>query len=75
MKNENYILFPEPPYVNANPVQNYSQWFKILDARQLMEQKKMLVTLEPELGEDFWVDVSVRHPEKGLIRRMFVSEH
>ena len=35
----------------------------------------MLVTSEPELGEDFCVFVSVRHPEKGLIRRMFVSEH
>ena len=40
-----------------------------------MEQKKMLVTSEPELGEDFCVDVSVWHPEKSLIRRIFVSEH
>ena len=35
----------------------------------------MFVTSEPELGEDFCVVVSVKHPEKGLIRRMFVSEH
>ena len=40
-----------------------------------MEQRKMFVTSEPELGEYFCVVVSVRHPEKGLIRRMFVSEH
>ena len=40
-----------------------------------MEQREMFVTSEPELGEDFCVVVSVKHPEKGLIRRMFVSEH
>ena len=30
------------------------------------------MTSEPELGEDFCVVVSVRHPEKGLIRRMYM---
>ena len=40
-----------------------------------MEQREMLVRSELETGEDFCVVVSVQHPEKGLIRRMFVSEH
>ena len=40
-----------------------------------MEQREMFVTSEPKLGEDFCVVVSVKHHEKGLIRRMFVSEH